>query len=1150
MKTSSKLRKKQLLALFLSVMMTSSLAALASCTDDEKTDSSSTSSSSAAPEEEVDTGIIKNAHFKTFNTNGGLNVIGTSVTGWTRSAGSANSSKSASGIVDTSKWDDMTTNAVEDPSKLSDKDAEDKWATLTTKDKLEFYEAWKDANPKKTISKELKDFYQSFNVDAEDLPTCKNPGVAPDSKDSNVLMIHNNYYTSSYKGLGTAQKYTASSTVTVKAGTSAEFSVWVRTSDLECATTEGKDPQPAVDKGAYISVAHTVGGKSMDAFEIKNIQTDEWTQYSFYLQGASNVDTTFTVSLGLGQGTTSDRLEYVNGYAFFDDIECNTISNATYAEKVEGIAEEYVMGFESAAEDKVFTYSADMQKVYALDFFGGFEAYGDFLTAGFDIAATTEKSTSGKKTYTAAAGVEGTEVFKALQPGFNVGNDLTNSKVYSNTELKAATDEYVQKVYNNYFADGKYLNGENENILLLISSEGAAYTATNKTTFTLDAYNPDDENAKNFYAISFFVKTSDMQGVTGAGVTLNELDEKGEIINKTSISSIDTTSLSKVDINEETKDIYDGWQQCVFFVSNETDAAKTFSLSFTYGPTGVVSTTKTSYYAGFAAFAGFEQSVMTEKEFASATSGTYTKTVSLTGVEEEKTGDSGFDATSGTSDPNRTIEKGFATLKNYKGVYSDSAYVSNGTDTAVNQLATAGLFNKEYVTIENENGEKVENADYKAVLEKLGATTWEEAFGNATQPVVIYNEAAGKSYGFIGAATTIAANSYKTISLRVKVSEGSTAFVYLMDMEDDTHQKKLAISNKLTYWYDDEGNVCAKDPSDEHFNAKYDVAFKLQANGLYTVNPVWNAETKSGLDEKAYYANLSAYEVKGTDLVIAEGGASYDYNGEYKNDGMDGIAFYGYNAEAKTAYAYPVGTENNVVVTDFSKVAALAPRTTTENSKDLVFEIGATNGEWATVTFYLHTGDTEKNYRLEIWSGARDGETTAGYVMFDSNKPADVDATSFANLIDLRKDDVTEENKFEGAFSFYDSAKYLRYDETLDVNGVGNSYESYLPSAYTSGIAYLKYVGVEGYEMYADYSLSEVTVTPDVEEEDTTTEEEDEHNHEGETNFGLLFSSIAVAVVLVLAVASIIVRKIVEASRKKKGAQARKAERKAKKSDK
>ena len=131
-----------------------------------------------------------------------------------------------------------------------------------------------------------------------------------------------------------------------------------------------------------------------------------------------------------------------------------------------------------------------------------------------------------------------------------------------------------------------------------------------------------------------------------------------------------------------------------------------------------------------------------------------------------------------------------------------------------------------------------------------------------------------------------------------------------------------------------------------------------------------------------------------------------------------------------------------------------------------------------------------------------------------------------------------------------DSAKYLRYDETLDVNGVGNSYESYLPSAYTSGIAYLKYVGVEGYEMYADYSLSEVTVTPDAEEEDTTTEEEDEHNHEGETNFGLLFSSIAVAVVLVLAVASIIVRKIVEASRKKKGAQARKAERKAKKSDK
>ena len=110
------------------------------------------------------------------------------------------------------------------------------------------------------------------------------------------------------------------------------------------------------------------------------------------------------------------------------------------------------------------------------------------------------------------------------------------------------------------------------------------------------------------------------------------------------------------------------------------------------------------------------------------------------------------------------------------------------------------------------------------------------------------------------------------------------------------------------------------------------------------------------------------------------------------------------------------------------------------------------------------------------------------------------------------------------AFSFYDSAKFLRYDETIDKNGVGNSYESYVSSAYSEGIAYMQYVN-EGtrYETYVDYSLSDVTVAADVEEEDPDTETEEEESISS-ANLALLISSLAVAVALLVAIVSVIVR--------------------------
>lgn len=1136
MKTSNKNRKKQLLALCLSVLMTSSVTALAACSSNSST--SSSSSSSAPTAQEKDDTLIKNSNFENFafhaGNSGTLNLIGTSVSSWSKSrgsssTGSAPTSKAESGIISTKEedWAQLTT-SKEDVTSLSVDEVAKKWDSLTAKDKILYMEDWEDEHPDDKIEEELS-FYQSYSIDSGDLPDCKNPFTHDDAEDSNVLMIHNDYPTlNEYNYVGTAQYYTSSSTVTLKPGTAAKLTLWVKTLDLKMASRD-KEGTPAIDKGAYIQLTNTVGSKTMPVFQVKNINTQAegvetnngWKQYSFYFNSSSYADTSFTLTLGLGQGGSEDKLDHVNGYAFFDDIQCEVISRSAYDEYV-ATATEYDFG--ATEEDKTVSASKSDKTAFAFNLYGDFAPIKEneadeapFLVDDkFSFTATTEK---GKRNaiYTVATGkYANKDAIVYPQPGINTDKDIVD--VMTVSEIAASQDKYLKQINADFFDGNKFVTAD-DSVLMMMSASGASFTADSKHTFKLGA----DE----YKAISFFVKTSDLKGFTGASITLKDAN------NKTALSSIDTTAITLVDINDDEKDIYGGWQQCLFYVKNETDTEKEFTLSFNYGPTSVLDKTLGDYYAGFAAFTKFEERVMDESEFEVATSGTYASVVSLKGKTVDESEGIGFDAVAPVaSSQTHNIENGFANPKNYKGVYSDSAYVTNGDDRTVNKNVNAGLLNKDYAE------------NYAELLEKLGGNeaTWESVFKDATQPLVIYNEGEQeKAYGFIAGSTTIAANSYATISLRVKTSDGASAYVYLMDTNDDKHQDKLSIGRQITYWYDDEGNVCSEDPSDKHnFNSKKHVAFKLQSNGLYKLDPKWEGYANVAEELKdAYFANLANYEVEKetNDLLVAKGGVSYNYTDNLNVYGNDGKAFYAYDKDSKTAYA---DTAKKVKVYDFAK-ADLAPRFDAVEDKEMMFEVFATGDDWATVTFYIHTGDTAKNYRLEVWNGSRyiDDKTVspAGtYVAFDSNDPADVDATSFEKLVTERKADVEEDEYFEGVFSFYDSAKYLRYDEPADTNGVTNSYDDYLSSAYTASIAYLRYDESNVYEIFADYALSEVTVAADVVEDDSEEDDDhDDHDHGEEINPWLLASSIVIAVVLLLAMASIIVQKAVRSYRKKNG---------------
>ena len=1128
------MKKRKLLAIFMAMMMLSSAGAvLASCKDEE---AEPPTTEEETPEEEetvADDYIVTNAGFETFNDKDGENLIVTSVNGWSRStnstaSGSAKSSTAASGIIDTADtaWKNLTTSGLDNLNarELTEEQAKANWDKMTAKDKLEFYEAWEDADNDKEV--EDLDFYQSFNIDEDDLPLYRvkddednetatpiaNPGTHDNStENTKVLMIHNEYSTTNYEKFGTAQKFTSSSKVTVSAGTSAKLSLWVKTSNLEMTDTQG-NVQEALDRGAYIEITNTLGGTSLDPVRVENIQAKDWTQYEFVLKGSEYADATFTIVLGLGQSGGDDRHEYVNGYAFFDDIKCETVLSdevnlADYTEK----------RLDDNAEDKIVP--ATTKKV-ALNLSG--VSTSVLSLDDTNATDTREKATSSAGTdyYTSIKDTNPDDRIKTWEGlGFDPKDDLV--KVFAAAEdMASENNAYLKTAYENYFAD------ENEygNILMLLSASGASYTAPQATA---------QLSANSYAFISFFVKTSNMSGFTGAGVTVK--DKYGETVS--TLSSIDTSAIEGVKVGDD-EDIYNGWQKCFVFLSNETDEDQTYSIDFTFGPTTISDTTKASYQTGFAAFAQMEKGTLTEEQFAYAQSGTYSLIANLDADAEEETSDNGFDSVSTGSQTK--IEKGYADLKNFKGVTPDSAYISNSKNFDINTLRTAGLLSKDELFDEDNNP----NADYEAILDTLGATgntieeKWNSVFGNTAlsgyaskQPLVIRNTEE-QAYGFIGKTTNI--TDYTVVSYNVKVSAGAVANFYLIDT-DSKNKGVMSIEGKTAYFYDKDGNICSVDPTSSDFNSKKDVAFKLQKSGLYKLNTGWKNADSVALKD-AFYANLGAYE-KDSDnnLVVAENGVSYNYNNKWRNDGNDGIAFYYKDGK------YYADSAKTVEVLDLASVTALEKRADAYGKQDMQITVNGT-GEWATVTFYIHPGDSGKNYRLEVWSGSRDGAVknpASSYVIVDSRTPDALTAETFTTYTENRQEEI-DSNKdlgayFESVFSFYDSAKFLRYNEELDENAVGNSYDDFDPTSadYVKGVAFLRYESGNVYEVYADYATVDKTVVADVDETEEETEEEEEKPAESEVNVWLLVSSISMAAVLLFVIILIIFRKALGGKKRK-----------------
>ena len=444
----------------------------------------------------TDTQTFANGDFEYFDDSDGSYRIA-SPESWTSSAGSndngvsASSSVAKSGIVDTSvDWSTFikdyndyvyyTDLEDEDPDNPELEDAE-YFTDLDNQYDIPGWDVAKAAMPD-----------EDEDPDDEAIGTASaalNPGThwtgssdaatLDEENGTHVLMLHN--YRSNR--MGTASRYTSSS-ITLNAGTAAKVSVWVKTSNLTYNDGVAVDG----NRGAYIQITNTVGGTTQDPLVVRNIDTsgvednNGLVQYTFYIRASEYASTTFSVVLGLGMqaaGTSTSYYEYVQGYAFFDDLEYEVMKSADFDTQTADIENSFSLDLSWSSDRQKIDAAALTSNEFALDL-------SDIAFTPFDIetgATVSAAPTSDKRGNTVASYFPVSDANKLIA---NQSSDLTNSGIKNAADLTAPT--YTQALADDFENFSKLpFASQNGKVLLLYSSLGAPYTATmESSSFTLN----------------------------------------------------------------------------------------------------------------------------------------------------------------------------------------------------------------------------------------------------------------------------------------------------------------------------------------------------------------------------------------------------------------------------------------------------------------------------------------------------------------------------------------------------------------------------------------------------------------------------------------------------------------------------------------
>ncbi|MBR2336811.1 MAG: hypothetical protein IKA61_02575 [Clostridia bacterium] len=287
-----------------------------------------------------------------------------------------------------------------------------------------------------------------------------------DETGNRILMLRNKDYA--------AQYVTSATSLSVPAGSYGKLSVWVRTSEIESYT----------GAGAYIKVRNTVTspseeGVTYDPLVIENINTPnkEWVEYVIYLAPNACKATSFTLSLGLGEGNKFDVEKHVKGFAYFDNISFELIDAAAYGAAV--------------ADQTVAINTADFTLEGRVN--------SDKLVVKYDLSEGTATPLD----------IGGSGEYLDYKPN---GNDLATGK---KTDL---VDNVITIDFSN------------------LVTIGSAYTHTSDV-FTLNPSSSTDADAISYARISFWAKIDAEDYQTKATITLYDVLAEKDVVSFANVST-------------------------------------------------------------------------------------------------------------------------------------------------------------------------------------------------------------------------------------------------------------------------------------------------------------------------------------------------------------------------------------------------------------------------------------------------------------------------------------------------------------------------------------------------------------------------------------------------------------------------------------
>ena len=1123
--------------------------------------------------------------------------------------------------------------------------------------------------------------------------------------EGNVLMIHNYPTDTKYNGI---QQYYSSSTITLEARTAAKISVWVKTSDLKF--DKGYSLLDEQDRGAYIEVVQTVGGTTIDAFSIKAINTEKiiaddngvtgsngWLQYNIYVNACDFASSTVQVRLGLGKPNG----ETCTGYAFFDDVTVEkaldlndeALGYTEVANEILNTNKTYCT-LASTDDDKVFYADKAVRESdderhsthfnYLIDLAsksGAAEGEDGYQTVVWDkdtnlaTGLTTEEEDG--KTYASAKNYGG------KYPNLNKPTEPDNGyDLYKKTAARPTDSDLLglfssDANFNDTGIDSKYVTalkdallGEKTSfaklptyeeakskMLVMLSVWGAAYTTTiSDESFKVKA---DDQ-----LIVSFWVKTSDMNGKTAATIKIYDKDDKDNSQELT----LDTSDIT-TDIGDD-KDIYNGWVQCFFFVKNETKNEKTFQIDFCFGNTSIISAS--SYNPGWVALANMQTLKVSEEVYNLNAGASYNQKFKFENDTEEKDHNKFADAL-GTYD----ITDEISAPDGYNGVNGGSTSVAPDADynhnfDIWNTNHEAGLINKD--TFNDTTNKKYEY--WQSILAKftsdISATkNWEDVFGkDCYQPLIIVNnlrryaenahinketfdsrkernetyyvldedgnieDNAGRkyrkvddqeeynedehyytinevvNYGFVGSDKTISSGSTQTISVRVMVSGNATAYIYLVDA---TTREVMSYSIPgYTFWYDVDGNVI-----DEEYDEEWEkkdgerekhIVYELQDNGLYKDdNGDYFANTHNL--KKIYYKKDGAHY-----WYYDEKGEITEYKGKKLEKGVDYYAdeeaslpspYRLCNSDDQPIFQYKDGTDGNetyyyivngkatdTVVKPFdTEYARYNYNAEDENGISLsdteyCVAVGNTDGEWVTVNFVVKAGSEAKSYRLELWSGERNGTGVKedstydeGAIAFDYSAYS-ITSSNFSTVTEyyqseiiskyqqlLIKENHADKIDFDTTTikDYEDLIKELGLEENEEFKTIKKSYtahyytyslydsESFIPVNKDAGDANYSYTAPDSetlaffrnenkdsagktvaYNVFIDYSAVEQTVSRESSSDNNNSGNDSSNGTANAGDFWLQLASIILVAVLLFVLLALVARMVIKKVRRNK----------------